>query len=110
MKKLLAIISVLFAWTMSSHLIAQNQPPMISIQSAVFSPIDSLLTLTYDLSDAEGDSIEILLQISDNQGDNYFLQIQNPTGDVGFPIFAGMGKPFHGKLIPYLMAKIQESA
>ncbi|MEZ4830124.1 MAG: M28 family peptidase [Bacteroidia bacterium] len=83
---------LLFLLFFTSPCFAQNQPPQIQNLQAFFSYTDNRLTLTYDLSDAEGDSIEIFFRLSSNGGENFQVDVSNAAGDVGFPVLPGTGK------------------
>jgi len=71
---------------------AQNSPPVLSNITALADTILHKLTVTYDVSDAENDSLEIFLNASTNGGLYFPYNTSNATGDVGFPVTTGTGK------------------
>jgi hypothetical protein len=71
---------------------AQNELPQISNLIATLDTENNLLTISYDVDDAEGDSLEISLEVSDGQNPVYLLNTENATGDIGYPILSGTGK------------------
>ncbi|MEZ4775663.1 MAG: M28 family peptidase [Bacteroidia bacterium] len=77
---------------LTSGLFAQNTPPQILNLHASFSYTDNQLTVSYDLTDAEGDSVEIFFRLSNNAGDTYLVDVSTAAGDVGFPVTPGTGK------------------
>lgn len=72
--------------------VAQNQAPQISnVQWDV--PWGShQLTLTYDLTDAEGDASTVHLLISDDGGTSHVVNVGTKTGHVGAGITPGTGR------------------
>ncbi|MEO1448218.1 MAG: M28 family peptidase [Bacteroidota bacterium] len=72
--------------------IAQNAAPQITNLQAAFNPATNRLTASFDISDAENDSVEVILLVSDNAGIQYTLDASNAFGDVGFPIAAETGR------------------
>lgn len=71
---------------------SQNSPPVLSNITALADTILHKLTVTYDVSDAENDSLEIFLNASTNGGLYFPYSTSNATGDVGFPVTPGTGK------------------
>ena len=70
---------------------AQNQAPVLSNLSASTDWAALSLTLTFDVSDAENDAVDIQVQLSNNGGDTYQLNFP-ASGDLGFPVTPGPGK------------------
>ncbi|MFT6707569.1 MAG: hypothetical protein ACJATF_002415 [Flavobacteriales bacterium] len=77
---------------MNFQIIAQNQYPEISNLSAQFDNTSQVLTVSYDLFDAEGESMLVSFLVSDDNGESYLLDTQNATGDLGSAIQSGTGK------------------
>ncbi len=71
---------------------AQNTVPVISNLSAVVDAGQHKVTVTFDLADAENDTLEVSLAASDNGGQTYFVAASSLTGHVGFPIMPGNAK------------------
>jgi hypothetical protein len=70
-----------------------NQPPVISNFVASADWPNNTLTLSYDVSDAENDPLEISLAFSGDGGKTYALSmLVTASGDTGFPVTAGAGK------------------
>jgi len=73
-----------------SGLFSQNHPPVLGNVSASANWNTNLLTVEYDVSDAENDPLEISIFFSDNGGKTYSLTpLLSPDGDVGFPVTPG---------------------
>lgn len=85
MKKILTLISIFCA----GNLLAQNNFPLISNLTSTVDTLQKTVTLNFSVSDAENDSLEISLAASDNNGQTYFVSVNNVTGDVGFPEMPG---------------------
>lgn len=71
---------------------AQNQPPQIANLNVVSDTVNKKIQITFDLSDAENDDVEISVGFSDDGGETFLAAFTNPTGDVGFPVTPGTGK------------------
>ncbi len=95
MKSVLPLpIYLLFVFILSDVPIssAQNQPPQISNLQASGKTGSSEITITYDLSDAEGDDVEINVLVSGNGGETFLIPVENISGDIGFPVSPGTEK------------------
>ena len=91
MKRILLIcIATLFLLINKSF--AQNSPPVLSNITALADTILHKLTVTYDVSDAENDTLEIFLNASTNGGAYFPYNTSNATGDISFPVTQGTGK------------------
>lgn len=82
-------LSFLFVF---NSLLAQNSPPVLSNITALADTILHKLTVTYDVSDAENDTLEIFLAVSADGGNYFPFNTDNAAGDIGFPVIAGAGK------------------
>lgn len=73
---------------------AQNQPPVVSNLVASANWNTNTLTITYDVSDAENDPLEISVGFSGDGGKTYELTglLPQPSGDAGFPVTPGAGR------------------
>jgi Peptidase family M28/Secretion system C-terminal sorting domain len=71
---------------------AQNQYPSISNLSLDFNQDSKVLSIQYDLFDAEGEDMEVRFLVSNNNGESFSIPTQNATGDVGSGITSGTGK------------------
>lgn len=77
----------------AGRLLSQNQPPVLNNLTAVTNWSSQTVTLTYDVSDAENDPLDIRVQVSNTEGNTYTLTGQiTATGDLGFPVAPGPGK------------------
>lgn len=75
-----------------SGVFAQNNVPQLSGLSANVDTATKEITIYYTVSDAENDSLEIGLSVSNTGGQTYYIPATNLTGDVGFPVFSGSNK------------------
>ncbi len=76
----------------SNTLFAQNQVPVVSNLSLDFDESTKILTATYNLFDAESESMDIHFLVSDDGGISYLLNTSNAIGDVGAGILSGIDK------------------
>ena len=81
---LLSALSVIIIW-------GQNGAPEIANLSITTDSADHLI-ITYDLTDAENDQVEITLRVSEDGGKTFLINTDNSTGDIGFPISPGTEK------------------
>ncbi len=83
-----------FIFLCTSSLAAQNLPPVISNVEINLIPDgpQKFLILSYDLEDAENDSIEISFRAGEQNGVLFNFDTENATGDVGPGILPGQGK------------------
>lgn len=70
---------------------AQNQPPQIDQLLASYNPANQRLTVDFDLSDAEGDQVEVSLLVSTDGGQHFDQDVSTATGAIGFPVSAQAG-------------------
>lgn len=71
---------------------AQNELPVITIQNVELDESAQTISVTYDLSDTEGDEIEVFLRVSDDEGNSYNVPTSAATGNIGFPVVPGTNK------------------
>lgn len=76
----------------SACVFGQNQAPVISNVNASVDWSQQLINITYDVSDAEGDMLEITLKVSSDSGKSFLYSAANVSGDIGFPVSSGNGK------------------
>ena len=73
-------------------LFSQNTRPQISNLKATYDQNLYRITVSYDVSDAEDDSVEVILKISDDRGVSYGVDVSQAQGDVGYPVATGTDK------------------
>ncbi|MBC7412833.1 MAG: M28 family peptidase [Bacteroidia bacterium] len=73
-------------------LLAQNNVPIVSNVTASIDTTTKQVTLMYDVSDTENDTLEVSLRISANNGSTYLVQNTNVTGAIGAGIITGTAK------------------
>lgn len=88
MKKILGLCAILTTGT----LFAQNNFPIVSNLSANVDTAQKEVTISFNVSDVENDSLEISLAVSDNNGQTYLVNVTGTSGDIGFPEMPGNGK------------------
>ncbi len=71
---------------------AQNQAPEVSNVAATNNEGDGTVTVTYDLSDAEDDDVEVIFRASADGGTTFMSNESNVSGDVGYPVTPGTSK------------------
>ena len=69
-----------------------NQAPVVINVYAQQRPGTRLIDISYDVADADGDSLEITIVVSNNGGQTYAIFPESVTGDVGEGISPGTGK------------------
>ncbi|WP_298510528.1 M28 family peptidase [uncultured Kordia sp.] len=69
-----------------------NNPPKVTNFKATVDKSNNTLVINYDLFDKEDSEIEVMLKISDNNGNIYLIDANNSKGDIGFPVSVGKNK------------------
>ena len=77
---------------LGKNMLAQNAAPTISNLNAITDFPSSTVTLNFDLEDLENDDVEITMLISIDDGITFEEVTTDLSGDIGFPISAGMNK------------------
>lgn len=107
------IFSLLFVCC-ASVVQAQNQPPQLSNISLSADVANTLITVHYDLADAESDDVEITVRLSVDGGETFLSSIFNVQGDAGYPVTPGLNKQvtfnYDGGLLPGAGWKIKITA
>lgn len=85
-------LNVLGFLLISAYVFGQNQAPVISNINASVDWSQQLININYDVSDAEGDMLEITLKVSSDSGKSFLYSSANVSGDIGFPVSSGNGK------------------
>ncbi len=80
----------LFFSLTSLSLLAQNIAPVVS--NVKFSVLLNVVTVTYDVLDAEGDEMTVYLRASSDGGSSFDIVPVAATGDIGPGITSGTGK------------------
>lgn len=81
--------------TSSLALFAQNQAPIVSNLNASFSFDNNRLTVVYDASDLESDSLNVRLLLSADEGATFQNITAAAIGEVGFPVLPGNQKAIY---------------
>lgn len=74
---------------------AANEPPLLTNIRFYDDPDQQVLTIRYDVDDAEDDSLEILFRASFDEGNKFLVNTANATGHVGFPVMRGADRELH---------------
>lgn len=85
------ILSVLLIFC-ATITIAQNQAPVIANVNVNDPWGTGQIIVTYDLTDAENDDVDVKLLLSNDGGQTYIASAGSITGDVGYPITPGTNK------------------
>lgn len=91
MKLKIRILIQIFLIISTSGVFAQNAPVVSNVQAEQRSS-DQLVEITFDVADADGDSLFVGVQASDDGGETYDLPIAHLTGDIGYAIAPGSAK------------------
>ena len=81
----------MFGFLLSFPLVSQNMPPVIS-NVLVEKGMDDILTITYDLEDAENDLCVITFKAANKGSQLFGFNTDNATGDLGADQSPGQGK------------------
>jgi hypothetical protein len=88
MKKIL--ITSGFAIALMYSAIAQNQVPQVS--NVQFSNQAGLVTVNYDVFEPEGETMNVSLMASEDNGKTFTIKATVATGDIGSSVTTGTGK------------------
>ncbi len=89
MRYIILLVFLSFSW---QEITAQNQPPQLSNVQINVPWSGNEATITYDVTDAENDDLEVSLLISDDGGLTHRIHVGSTTGDIGYPITPGSNK------------------
>ena len=93
---------------MSTQLYAQNTNPTVS--NVAFSISGTIVTVTYDVTDAEQTTVSIGMQVSSDNGATWNYNFGTATGDIGPGVTIGTGKTiawnYSGGFNPNFMIRI----
>jgi hypothetical protein len=107
------ILFLLFAFNSICNAQSNNVPKISNLKATINRDLN-LIIVNYDVSDAENDPIEIIWQLSDNNGNDYKLTnlLTSPTGDIGYPIPQGINKKitFLASSIPMSILRVRLTA
>jgi len=88
----LKFLPVILLMLITLPVVAQNNVPVISNLQAIADTVFHKLTVTYDVADAENDTLEIFLNASIDGGVNFMYDADSTQGDIGYPVTPGTGK------------------
>ena len=84
------IISLVVMLSFISHSYAQtNHAPVVSNVNVQQRPGTRLIDITYDVEDADGDLLEITVELSEDNGKSYTIKPQALSGNAGKNIKSG---------------------
>ncbi|MES2620444.1 MAG: M28 family peptidase, partial [Bacteroidota bacterium] len=84
---------IVFACVISClHTTAQNAIPVISNITALADTVFHKLNITFNVTEAENENLEIFLGVSADSGISYPYNTANATGHIGFPVSAGSNR------------------
>ncbi len=87
------IPSLLFFTLSTVCAYAQNKPPVIEALTATPDWANNKLTVQYDVSDGEGDVLDVKLEFSNDGGKTYKVTpVIALSGDVGYPVPPGSNR------------------
>jgi hypothetical protein len=69
-----------------------NAPEVTSVTFSQRSDGSFLVDVYYDLNDADGDTMSVLMLVSDDAGSSWYSRCDSITGDFGRNILSGNGK------------------
>ncbi len=89
MRKLILLLTAIFIYSTAN---AQNSPPQVSNVHAQQRTGTKLVDITYDLTDGDGDTLVVTVQVSSDSGSTFTIPATSLTGDVGSGVIPGTGK------------------
>ena len=84
--------------------LAQNATPVVTNVVAVADTSNHKVYISFDLADAENDSMEVWIQVSPDSGKTWRVIVDSTTGDKGFPVLQGTGKSITWFYVPAALA------
>lgn len=103
MKRMFLLAGIVLAGVLSCA--AQNAIPVVSNIAVNHNPAANSVTYTFDVSDAEGDPVDLQLRVSDGNGFAWLVGLDSITGDTGYPIVPGNGKSITWVYDPAVLAQ-----
>jgi uncharacterized protein (TIGR02145 family) len=108
MKNRIMILVIISIFTIANPIFAQNTNPIVS--NVAFSISGTIVTVTYDVSDAEQNSFTVYMEVSSDGGATWNYNYGTATGDIGAGVAEGNGKSitwtYQGDYNPNFMIKI----
>lgn len=92
MKKILILPLFFGCWFANAQ---ANSVPVITSFTVANYALMNRVTITYSVTDAENNPLEISVVVSDDNGANYYISPSSLSGQVGYPIAPGSGKVIH---------------
>ena len=83
--------ALLLCLGLGATLLAQNALPVISNVAPRYDAQAKRLTVTYDVADAEGETLAVAFLVSDDGGASYRVNTRDASGDVGAAVAPGGG-------------------
>lgn len=85
---------LLLVWVFltAGTLLAQNQAPVPVLGTVSVDTANRQVTIDYDVSDLENDSLEMSLRISADGGTSFRVPTATLSGDIGWPVIPGTNK------------------
>ena len=80
------------AMLMASVLVVEAADPVVSKVQAAQRPGTHKVDIRYDVADADGDALWIMVEVSDDGGTTYAVPAASFSGDIHFEIRPGSGK------------------
>jgi Peptidase family M28 len=90
MRYYILLFVLLTFFVLTGH--GQNHEPIVTNLKASINESKKQIIVTYDVSDQEGEKIDILFKVSSDGGNTYLVNTKDVQGDVGFPVIAGKNK------------------
>ena len=76
----------------TSTAFAQNAAPLLSNLVVTHDPPTRSVTFDFDVSDADGDPLDLQLRVSGDSGKTWLVALDSLVGDTGYPVTPGTGR------------------
>ncbi len=71
---------------------SQNTPPVVTINGVSADTVNRVITVDFDLADADNDPLDVTAFLSADSGTTHLVEGLAVSGDVGFPVTPGNNK------------------
>ncbi|MBL0173758.1 MAG: M28 family peptidase [Ignavibacteria bacterium] len=79
---------------------AQNRAPVVGNVTVAADTLAHIVTIRYDVSDAESDALRVTVGISQDSGRTFLVPVDSLQGDAGYPVSSGLQKEIRWYYVP----------
>ncbi len=89
---LYVLFGLVFSLFFPAGVFSQNQPPVVDQVTACVDTANHIITVTFNVSDQEQDTLDIFVSLSNDGGETFLCPVDSASGDIGWPAIPGEGK------------------